>query len=214
MHKVVIIGSGGHAKVIVDILRNSKNYSPVGFTDPNPQGKTIMGLPVLGDDSFLPELLKKGLRHAFVAIGDNRRRVELSDSVRSIGFELINAISPYAYISPTATLGVGIAIMPGAIIHPDTVIQDYVIINTGATVDHDCFIEIGCHIAGGCTIAGNVKVGLGSLLSVGCKVIPKVNIGEWTIVGAGAVVVNDLPGYSMAIGVPAKIVKKLQEEKV
>jgi UDP-perosamine 4-acetyltransferase len=212
MIKVIIIGSGGHAKVIIDILRSSNTHRPIGCTGVFPRNKEIIGLPVLGDDSILPELYKDGIRHAFVALGDNRRRMEISSHVTKLGFLLINVISHRSYISQSAILGAGIAVMPGGIIHPDSVIKDSVIINTATTIDHDCIIEMGCHIAPGCNIAGNVKIGKGTLLGVGCNVIPQITIGEWSIIGAGAVVVNDLPGYSLALGAPAKVIKKLKEE--
>ncbi|MEW6418727.1 MAG: acetyltransferase [Nitrospirota bacterium] len=208
--KIIIIGSGGHAKVIIDILKSSDNYKIIGCTDASLKQKDIMGLPVLGDDSILPQLYKNGLRHAFVAIGDNKIRSEISDCVKKMGFELINAISPHSYISKSVKLGSGIAIVQGAVINPETVIGNNAIINTGSTIDHDCIIEESCHIAPGCNIAGNVRIGKGTFLGIGCKVIPKITIGEWTTVGAGAVVVNDLPGYSLAVGVPAKIVKEFK----
>jgi UDP-perosamine 4-acetyltransferase len=168
-----------------------------------------MGLPILGNDSILPKLHAEGIKYCFVAIGDNKRREEISDHVKGMGFKLINAISPHSCTSTTVDLGEGIAIMPGAVINAESVIEDNVIINTGATVDHDCVIESSSHVAPGCSIAGNVLVGRGVFLGIGCKVIPKMTIGEWTTVGAGSVVVEDLPGHSVAFGVPARIIKKL-----
>lgn len=212
-HKIVIIGSGGHAKVIIDMLRSLSRYEIIGCTDPSPKNKAILGITVLGDDSILPQLHRQGVNSAFVAIGDNRKRNDLAAQVSQLGFHLINVVSPFTSISKTTRWGVGIAIMPGVVINPDTTLQDHVIINTGATIDHDCLIESDCHIAPGCHIAGNVKIGKGSFLGVGCKVIPDITIGPWSIIGAGSVVVNDLPRFSLAIGNPAKVVKQLTDEK-
>jgi UDP-perosamine 4-acetyltransferase len=202
---VVLLGSGGHAKVIIDILKTSDSFKLVGCTTAG-NLKEIIGLPILGDDSILPELYKKGTKYAFIAIGDNRVRDERANYVKEIGFELINAISPFTYISKSAKLGTGIAVMAGAIIHTDAVIQDNVIVNTGSTIDHDCIIEESCHIAPGCNIAGNVRIGKGSFLGIGCKVVPKVSIGEWATVGSGAVVTKDLLGRITAVGIPARII--------
>jgi len=213
MEKILIVGSGGHAKVIIDILKNSTEYELIGLTDPFPKHERIMGLPILGDDSILPKLFEEGIKYAFIAIGDNQKRIQLAFEIMQMGFGVINAISSHSYVSKSIQLGVGIAIMPGVIINPDAIINDHVIINTGATIDHDCIIETGCHIAPGCNIAGNVRIGKGSLLGIGTKVIPNITIGEWTIVGAGSVVVNNVPSYALAVGFPARVVKRLCEER-
>lgn len=204
--KVIIVGSAGHAKVIIDIINSAGKYQVVGYTSPE-QRRPILGVPFMGQDSRLPVLYDSGISKIFLALGDNKKRLTLAKTVKAIGFELINVISPSAYISPSVKLGSGIAVMPGAVINPDSVIGDLTIINTGATVDHDCLIKPACHIAPGCNLAGNVKLGEGVFLGIGCKVIPKIQIGSWTVVGAGAVVIRDLPANCLAVGVPAKIVK-------
>jgi len=206
---VIIIGSGGHAKVIIDILRSSKLCEPIGLTGTDSNLKTIMGLPVIGDDSVLPQIYAEGVKYAFVAIGDNKKREEISDHIKELGLRLINAISPYSYVSSSVELGEGIAIMPGAVINAESAVEDNAIINTGATIDHDCIIGSSSHVAPGCNIAGNVRIGRGVFLGIGCKVIPKMSIGDWTTLGAGSVVVEDLPSHAVAFGVPAKMVKKL-----
>ena len=210
MQKVVIVGSGGHAKVIIDIFRSAGVYEPLGCTDVLSKDKKVAGVPVLGDDSILPKLFSDSIKYAFIALGDNAVRARLAKRVKEIGFELVNAVSPHSYVSASARMGSGIAIMPGAVVNPEATIGDNVIINTGASVDHDCVIEAFCHIAPGCSIAGNVKIGRGSLLGIGSVVIPNVTVGEWSVLGAGSVVTCDLPGRSVALGFPAKVVKELR----
>jgi UDP-perosamine 4-acetyltransferase len=212
-NKLIILGAGGHAKVIIDILKDSNIYDIIGCLDISFPGKEISGVQVIGDDSKLPQLLSDGIRHAFVAVGDNRLRDKLSHQVTKLGFELINAISVHSVISPSTRLGHGIAIMPGAVINVDAQLGDNVIINTGAGVDHDCILAEGCHIAPGCFLAGNVVVGKGAFLGIGCKVIPKIKVGEWSVVGAGAAVIKDLPPYSLAVGVPARVIKIIEGQK-
>lgn len=211
--KLVILGASGHAKVIIDILKGLNRYDIIGCLDATLKEQEVAGVKIIGDDGRLPQLFSDGIKHAFVAVGDNRLRDKLSSKVISLGFELINAISINAFLSPSVKLGYGIAIMPGAVLNVDVQVGNNVIINTGAGVDHDCVLETGCHVAPGCFLAGNVVVGKGTFLGVGCNVIPKVKIGEWSVVGAGAVVTKDLPPYSMAVGVPAKIVKKIEAPK-
>lgn len=205
--KAVLIGAGGHAKVIADILAHRKDLEVIGCTDRNAVGK-VLHLDVLGDDSLLPLLFRQQqASHAFVAIGDNRLRLKLAAYAASVGFRFIQAVSRHACVSGSAVLGHGVAVMPGAIVLPEVRIGDHSIINTGASVDHECRIGAGCHIAPGSNLAGQVTVGDGSFLGTGVKVIPGVTIGKGCIVGAGAVVIRDIPDCCTAVGVPARILK-------
>jgi len=205
MERVVVIGGGGHAKVIVDLLLAAGRYSIAGCVERKPEACSDLGIPLLGDDLRLPEIYRDGVRYAFVAIGDNRVRRRLSARAVELGFELANAVSPTAILSPRVKLGAGIAIMAGVVINACSQIGDGVIVNTGATIDHDCAIGAWAHIAPGSNLAGCVRVGEGAFLGVGCRVIPGVSIGEWTTVGAGGVVIHDLPAEVTAIGVPARV---------
>jgi len=204
----IVIGSGGHAKVVIDILREQPDCELIGCLSPEPIGSVANGVRVIGDDGLLPALFRDGAGHAFVALGDNRLRAKMLHHVSSLGFGVLNAISRHAVLSPSVTVGAGVAIMPGAIINADAVISDGVIVNTGATVDHDCRLDAHCHIAPGVNLAGNVHVGSGAFLGTGVRVVPGVHIGEWSTVGAGAVVISDLPDNVVAIGVPARITRQ------
>lgn len=209
VRKVVVIGAGGHAKVVIDILKSDPTVCLAGCTTKAP-GSEVSGIPILGDDSVLPRLYKEGVQHAFVAIGDNWLREKLCRQTTEAGFELVNAISPRAFIAESATLGSGIAVMAGAVIHAEAHIGDYAVINTNASVDHECRIGTACHIAPGSTLSGNVTVGTGTLLGTGTKVIDGIRIGEWSVVGAGATVVRDIPDDCTAVGVPARVIKRRQ----
>jgi UDP-perosamine 4-acetyltransferase len=202
---IIIVGAGGHAKVCIELLQamGETILCCVGASD---SGTTCLGLPVLHGDHHLARLRDEGHRRAFVALGPNRLRARLGQHVQELGYELVNAISPHAVVSPSASLGVGIAIMAGAVINAEAHIGDLAIINTGATVDHDCRIGPAVHLAPQCALAGNVSVGAGTFLGVGCKVIPEIEIGEQSVVGAGAVVVRPLPSNVKAMGVPARVV--------
>ena len=202
---VVIVGSGGHAKVVIELIRAEGRYQVKGCTGLGESGFVLGDVPILGTDSVLPAMLANGAKKAFVAIGDNHLRLRLLAQVLEMGFELINAISPNAVVSPSATLGRGIAIMAGAIINASAEIGDGAIINTNAGVDHDCRIGRGAHIGPGSTLAGNVEIGCESFLGARTCVIPGVRIGSRAIVGAGSVVVRDIPDDVTAMGVPARI---------
>jgi len=206
--QVVIVGMGGHAKVIIDILEQCGELRIAGCTSLENGPQELLGYPVLGTDDRLPYLFSSGVSAAIVAIGDNRLRMDKLCALKEMGFELVSAISPDAIVSPRAMLGRGLSIMPGAIINVAAELKDGVIVNTGATIDHDCSIGECAHIAPGASLAGCVTVGAGSLIGIGSRVIPRVTIGPWTTVGAGAVVVDDLESNVTAVGVPARVIKR------
>ena len=207
---VVIIGSSGHAKVVIELLWAEGRYQILGCTGLAESGLILGKVRVLGTDTILPALLARGIKRAFVAIGDNRLRLRLLRQVSEMGFELINAVSPNAVVSPSATLHSGIAIMAGAIINASAQIGDGVIINTNAGVDHDCIIGTCAHIGPGSAVAGNVDVGREAFLGAGTCVVPGVRIGCRAIIGAGSVVVRDIPDDVTAMGVPARITGGVQ----
>lgn len=203
---LVIVGDGGHAKVIIDIFLDN-GVQPIGCTGGDRARGDLLGVEIIGGDDQLPRLFAAGARQAFIAIGDNRKRREISRTVREIGFQLVNAISTHASVSRFARLGAGVAIMPGAAVNAAAEIGDGVIINTGATVDHDCVIGPFAHVAPGTNLGGRVIVGEGALLGIGTRVIPGIKIGDWSVAGAGSVIIRNLEPNIVAAGVPASILK-------
>lgn len=207
---IVIVGGGGHAKVCIELLLDMGES--VAFCVASEDGPSVCGgIPVLRGDDHLLRLRREGFTKAFVAIGSNEMRDHLAREVVGSGYNLVNAVSPHAIISPSARLGIGIAIMAGAVVNAEASISDMAIINTGATVDHDCVIGRAAHIGPQCGLAGNVEVGQRSLLGVGCSVIPQRKIGSNVTIGAGAVVVADIPDDSTVVGVPARILEPKQQ---
>jgi UDP-perosamine 4-acetyltransferase len=212
MTPVIGIGAGGHAKVILEILRNDPRYQLTGLLDCNRElwGKEIAGVPVLGGDELLKKLFAGGARHAFIGVGTTGNatpRRKLYETAIRMGFEFVPAIHPQAIVSPGAKIGKGIAIMAGAIINVGVSTGDNVIINTGAVVEHDCSIGDHTHIATGALLAGGVRVGSCSHVGIGASVRQGVNIGNNAVVGAGAVVVKDVPDNVIVAGVPARFLK-------
>lgn len=203
---VIVLGAGGHAKVCIEILQEMGKAVAYCISEKSDPNNYCLNVPILKGEHNLEALYLQGYHQAFVAIGANKIRERLALLVCTLGYELTNAISMHAYISPSVTLGVGIAIMPGAIINAATIIEDLVIVNTGATVDHDCVIQKATHIAPQCGLAGHVTVGQQCLLGVGCLAIPGTTIGEQTTIGAGSVILSDIPAFSTAFGTPATVI--------
>lgn len=205
MEPTIVLGAGGHAKVIIEILRESAAYQPIGCLGQMPENcHDLLGVPILGNDDQLDVIRARGIQYAFVAIGDNRVRQMLIERVRRAGFRLAQAISPRATISPSAQLGDGVAIMPGAHVGTETRLGEGVIVNTRAVVDHDGLLGSCVHIGPAAALAGCVHVGEQAFIATGSSVIPHRRIGARTIVGAGSVVVRDLPSDVVAYGSPAR----------
>lgn len=208
MSRVAVIGAGGHAKVIIDLLR-AGGHEVVACLDAGREGQTVCGVPVLGDERIvLPELARQGVDAVFVALGDNRLRQKIVANITGMGFEMISAIGRSAVISPSAKVGAGCAIMEGAIVNADSRIGNFAIINTNASVDHDCVVGDFAHVAPGSVLAGGVQVGREVFLGAGTRVIPGLTIMEGCVVGAGAVVVRNIDSPGTWVGLPAKQITK------
>lgn len=205
-----IYGAGGHGKVVLEAAI-SNNYFIKGFfdDDTNKWNSNIFGYPVFGDISFLDCQNKEEIR-IIVAIGDNRLRYSKVSEFTQKRLRFQSVIHKQAIISSFSTIGQGSMVIAGAIVNIGTCIGHHVIINTGATVDHDCTISDFVHVAPGVHLGGEVQVGEGTLVGIGSVVKPGVNIGSWSIIGAGAVVTQDIPDRSVAVGVPARVTRKIE----
>ncbi len=205
---VVIIGAGGHGKVVLDILQTAGRYRVVGFLDADPQraGTTVDDIEVLGPVNLLNKLRQMKVRGAIVAIGDNRVRRGYMSEIEANGLEAITAVHPAASVSERAVVGRNVCICAGVIVATQATIADSVILNTGCVVDHECVIGEGAHIGPGALLAGRVQVGPEAFVGLGAKVIQCRSIGASAIVGAGAVVIRDVAEKSKVVGVPCRII--------
>lgn len=212
MKKLILIGAGGHAKTVIDILKKNEEVDIVGLVakDTNEIGKKILSVPVIATDEQLIDLFMQGVKYALVAVGsvgDNFLREKLYNKVGKIGYTFINAFHPSAVISDYAKFGIGNVVMSGALIGPDVQIGNNVIVNTGSIIEHDSIIENHVHIAPGVKIAGGVKIKEASHIGIGAVIIQGVKIGENALIGAGTVVLNDVPDNAVVVGVPGTIKK-------
>ena len=212
MDSVILIGGGGHAKAIIEIITMRKEYHIVGITDNSSakKEKLISGVPIIDNDENLQTHFQKGVKRAFITLGsvaDTRERIRLYKMLKEIGFELIDVIHTSAIIAGSLVMGTGNALMAGSIINAYTALGNNCIINTGAIIEHDCLIKDHVHIATGAKLAGNVKVKEGAHVGIGAIVKQGVTIGRHSIVGAGAVVLEDIPDNVVCAGIPARIIK-------
>jgi len=210
-HKLLLIGAGGHCKVISDLLLKSKEYKTVGIIDLRKNTwDNVFGIPVIGTDSDLPKFFKNGVRHCFISVGSMGNpalRIKLYSIAQRIGFIFPNLIHPSAIISSHASLDKGNYIAPGVIINAGTRIGTNCIINTGALIDHDCVIGDFVHIAPGVVLSGSVSINRNTHVGAGSSVIQGITIGMNSIIGAGSVVVKDIKSNSLAFGNPCKVKK-------
>ncbi len=210
----IIIGAraDGHAKVVLEMLHAGDKYQVVGFVDDDKSktGAEIKGIKVIGTTDKLVQLKNEmGVKAAIVAIGNNPLRRQLADKIIQAGLELINAIHPTVHLDSDVIIGKGCYIGQGVIIVTGTRIGNCVNIHTAATIDHDNIIEDGANLGPGVHTAGRVKIGRDAFLGTGAIVIPDASVGENSIIGAGGVVVNAVPANVTAVGVPVKVIKKI-----
>lgn len=202
---LLLIGAGGHSKVVAEIVQQGARFYLAGLIDRLPRGTLVGGVAILGNDDALPALFASGIRHAHVAIGSNSLRAKLSHTLAALGFELTTLRSRSADLSPSARFGRGVVVMGGVVINAEAEIGDGSIVNTRASIDHDCRIGRFVHIAPGSTLAGNVSVGDWTFVGAGATIIPGVTLGSNVIVGAGACVIDDIPSGQTVVGVPARM---------
>ena len=201
MKNVVIIGAGGHAKVITDIVECSGD-KVLGFLDGVTSASTFLGKPILGKDSDFENFME----HYFVvAIGDPNARERIVNSMQ--GAKWYTAIHPKSIISSIETsIGEGSVVMANAVINPCAQIGKHCIINTSSVVEHDNQIEDYAHISVGTKLAGGVHIGARTWVGVGACVKNGIHICNDCMIGAGAAVVKNIDFPGTYIGIPAKLI--------
>lgn len=203
--RLLIIGAGGHGKVVADIALRLNRWERIAFLDDDESIKELMGIEVIG--KWVDANIYKRDSDIFVGIGNNRVRKKIQENLESAGVSIPILIHPSAVIAEQIELGIGTAVMAGAVINCCTKIGKGCIINTGATIDHDNIIEDYVHISPGVNIAGTVKVGQCSWIGIGSKVSNNINIVSGCKVGAGTVIVKNIAEQGTYVGIPARKIR-------
>jgi sugar O-acyltransferase (sialic acid O-acetyltransferase NeuD family) len=216
MKKIVIFGSGGHAKVVVDIVEKEGLYQILGFIDRfRPLGEDYVGYPVLGSEQDILDLIKTHkIDGGIIAVGDNWSRYTITQSIlKSIpDFHFVKAIHPSSQIANHVSIKRGTVVMPGAVINGGSEIGEFCIVNTNSSVDHDSVFENYSSIMPNAATGGDVRVGEFSVVGMGACLLPAVHVGTHTVIGAGSVLLESAGDHSVFIGSPAKL-KKTRNKK-
>lgn len=203
--KIIVIGGGGHAKVLIDAILSTGNYEIGGILDGRLKvGEKVLGIPVIGGDELLNQLKGVCLAVGVGTVKATDKRKTIYERCKRSGFEFPIIIHNDARISKTAKQQDGVQVMAGAIINPEAEIGENTIINTGAIVEHECKIASHCHISLNAVLGGNVMVGECSHVGMGAHILQGIKIGNYVTVGAGAVVTKDVEDGKTVVGMPAK----------
>jgi len=194
---VLVVGAGGHAKVVVDVARAAGVHVAGVLGHPGDPAE-VLGVPVSFDRTGIDA------ESFVIALGDNARRAAAFVEYLEVGLAPATIVHPSAIIGTGVELGGGTVVVAGAVINADATIGANVILNTGCTIDHDCVIGDHAHIGPGVNLCGGVRVGEGALLGVGACAIPLAEIGAWSVVGAGSAVTDKVPPRCVWGGVPAR----------
>ena len=195
MKKIIIIGAGGHGRVVAETTKLN-GYKEIDFLDDADEqtavGRVADFIKYIGEADFI------------VAIGNNKVRMKIQSDLKKSGANIVSLVHPNATVSESASIGKGTVVMAGAVINAGAVVGDGAIINTCASVDHDCRIGNFSHISVGARICGTVEIGDCTWIGAGATVINNINICGGSTVGAGAVVVKDINISGTYVGVPAE----------
>jgi sugar O-acyltransferase (sialic acid O-acetyltransferase NeuD family) len=209
MDSLVIIGGGGHAKVLVSVAKKC-DIAVLGYTDREDRG-SILGVAYLGSDEVIPSLIQAyGSCQAVVGVGktdSSPLRMQLQEDICALGLVFPVIVSPVAVINEESTLGPGTVVFDGAVVNSGTRTGVCCILNTNSTVEHDCRLGDNVHIAPGAVLCGGVTVGANSVIGAGAIVIQGATVCADCIVGAGSVVVGDISAPGTHAGNPARRIR-------
>lgn len=203
----ILIGAGGHSKVVIDILK-SRNEKVVGIVDDDPKRNSVSNTPILGSTEIIPDLINSFANaYYIVCVGDNRTRGDIVKRLEPLDLKYGIAVHPTAILGSNVVIKAGSVVMPNVVVNVDTFIGEHTILNTACTIDHECKVGQFVHISPGVNLAGNVQVGSFSHIGIGASVIQGLTIGSNSTIGAGSCVVNDIEDNIVAIGCPAKKIR-------
>lgn len=205
MEKIVIIGCGGHAKSVVDIIEREQKYEIVGFADQELNELfEYRGYKIVATDENLHELLTLGVKNAVIGIGfmgESNVREKIYRKLQKVGFNFPVIIDPTAVIALDAEIMDGTVVGKKVVVNSAAYVGNNVILNTASVIEHECKIGNGSHIAVGSLLCGDVEVGSNSFIGAGTTIIQGCKVGDSVLVGAGSLVLGDIKANTRCVGI-------------
>jgi sugar O-acyltransferase (sialic acid O-acetyltransferase NeuD family) len=212
--KLVLIGAGGHAREVVDLVESLRaaegpRYEVIGhLVEPEfgAPGSLAGSRPILGDIAWIESAPTGTL--VFCAVGAPLLRKRLVERAQRAGARFCTLVHPSARLSPSVFLGEGVLVAASATVTSGVHLEDHVVVNVGCTISHGCRLDSFATLGPGVHVAGDVHLGSGCQIGIGAAVIERRSIGEWSVVGAGAAIINDVPARTTVVGVPGRILTR------
>ena len=212
MSGILIVGAGGHARVLIDVLR-SCDLAPTGLVDPNlPPNESVLGVQILGDDAWL-DAQNRSDHRLVIGIGATglpTTRVRLFNDLSDKGHTIIGASHASTLRGSNCNIDNTAQILPGCAVNNSTQIDANVVVYTGSIIEHDCIVGAHTYLSPRVTLCGGVTIGERSFIGAAATILPGIHVGSDVVVGAGAVVTRDVVDGSTVMGIPAKVVDSSQ----
>jgi sugar O-acyltransferase (sialic acid O-acetyltransferase NeuD family) len=206
---IIIIGAGGHAKVLIDALKLlGAPVLGISESEPARRNTELLGIPIICDDPGVKQYPAESvvLVNGIGGVKDTTLRTEVFTRFKMWGYVFSRVIHSAAVISADTLLDEGVQVMAGAILQAGVRVGENSIINTKTSVDHDCQIGRHVHLAPGVTLCGNVQIGDSVHVGSGATIIQGINVGPRSVIGAGTLVQKNVPSGVTIIGVPGRII--------
>lgn len=205
---LIVLGGGGHARVVIQAAQSRGEWNVVGYVDPNKRDASRLGTRYLGEDAAKVALDPAFANCRFVlGVGSTfeaRVRREIVQQSRVPAGRWATVVHARAVVSPTATLGPGTVVLAGALVNAGASVGAHAIVNSGAILEYDSVLGAFVHAAPAVVVAARARIGEGAYLGIGCRIRERLTLGENVKVGMGAVVLRSVPDGRVVIGVPAK----------
>lgn len=200
---LILIGAGGHARACIDVIEEAGIYKIAGLIGlANEVGSKQLGYEVIAIDSEMPALAKH-YQFALIAVGQihtAKNRIRLYSEVQNAGFKFPTVLSPFAHVSPHATIGHGTIVMHGAIVNAGARVGKNCILNSNSLIEHDVHVEDHCHISTGAILNGNTSIGAGAFIGSRAIIREGVSIGTNSLIGMGLAVRHDVANNEKHLG--------------